>query len=467
VIPRALYGLRARLVGALLLTSAVTLAVVAVTLLSPLEHLLRSDRLDALTAAAVAAEPSFERLSESQLKQRGTLLVRSLGRRTGAEVTLLDGSEAVITTTDPDESIGFGAIARVLRQGRVVREVVDVPEGAEARVAVPLHGRNRGLGILLRASLEETQTATEVVRRALVKAMLVGLAVALLVGLALATRLAGRLRRLRDTALRVSELGPTIEMRADSTRDEVGDLTRALMTMQSRLQQQERARRTFVSTASHELRTPLASLQLMLGMLREDLSANEPDVAAASREVARAEAQTDRLSRLSADLLDLSRIDAGVPLRRETVELGELSRVVAGEFGAKLEEERRDLELVAPDPCWALADPVAVARIVRILVDNALKFSRVGEPVEIAVTRGSGGASVSVSDRGPGVPPTERETVFERFSRGSSATDGGFGLGLAIARDLARRMGGDLRIDEAEEGARFTLLLPLAPSPSG
>jgi signal transduction histidine kinase len=343
---------------------------------------------------------------------------------------------------------------------------VEGSEGPEARVAVPLPGR-RGLGLLLVAPLEETRTATTVVARALLKAALVGLAVALLVGLALATRLARRLRRLRDTALRVSELGPTLEMQADSTRDEVGDLTRALATMQSQLQQQERARRTFVSTASHELRTPLTSLQLMLGMLREDLSANEPDVAAAAREVARAEAQTERLSRLSADLLDLSRIDAGVPLRRDTVELGELSRAVAGEFGAQLEEERRDLDLVAPDPCWALADPVAVARIVRILLDNALKFSPDREPVEIAVARGSGEASVSVSDRGPGVPATERETIFERFSRGSSAADGGFGLGLAIARDLARRMDGDLRLDADEEGARFTLLLPLAPPPAG
>jgi signal transduction histidine kinase len=460
-----LYGLRARLVGALVLTSAVTLAVVAVALLSPLENLLRSNRLDSLLAAAVAQERSYSGLSEGALRKRGAVLVRALGRKTGAEVTLLEGTKT-LATTDPRERVDYRPIARSLGRKQSVRTVVDTSEGPEARVALPLPGR-RALGLLLIAPLEETHTATTVVRGALLKAMLVGLAVALLVGLALATRLAQRLRRLRDTALHVSELGPTVEMRADSTRDEVGDLTRALATMQSQLQQQERARRTFVSTASHELRTPLTSLQLMLGMLREDLSADEPDVAAASREVARAEAQTDRLSRLSADLLDLSRIDAGVPLRRETVELAELSRAVAGEFEAQLEEERRHLELVVPDPCWALADPVAVARIVRILVDNALKFSPEGEPVEIAVTRDSGGASVSVSDRGPGVPPAERETVFERFSRGSAATDGGFGLGLAIARDLARGMEGDLRLDEEEEGARFTLLLPPAPAPAG
>ncbi len=465
MIPRALFGLRTRLVGALLLTSAVTLAVVAVALLSPLENLLRADRLDSLTAAAVGQEQSYAGLSERELRMRGARLVRSLGRKTGAEVTLLEGAKG-LATTDPEPPANIRAIAESLRDKRSVREVVDTSEGAEARVALPLPGR-RGLGLLLVAPLDETRTATTVVQRALVKATLVGLGVALLLGLALATRLAGRLSRLRDTALRVSALGPAVEMQPDSTRDEVGDLTRALATMQSRLQQQERARRTFVSTASHELRTPLASLQLMLGMLREDLDADDPDVPAAARDVARAEAQTDRLSRLSADLLDLSRIDAGVSLRRDTVELGELSRAVASEFGAQLEEERRDLEIVARDPCYTLADPVAVARIVRILVDNALKFSPVGEPLEITVASDSAGGSVSVSDRGPGVPPPERETIFERFSRGSTATDGGFGLGLAIARDLARRMEGDLQFDGNEEGARFTLLLPFAPTPDG
>jgi signal transduction histidine kinase len=460
-----LYGLRARLVGALVLTSAVTLAVVAVALLSPLESLLRSDRLDSLTAAAVAQERSYAGLSERELRRRGAVLVRALGRKTGAEVTLLEGT-AVLASTDPREPVDYRPVARALRNKRSIRAVVRGSEGPEARVALPLPGR-RGLGLLLVAPLEETRTATSVVRDALLKATLVGLAVALLVGLALATRLAQRLRRLRDTALHVSELGPTVEMQADSTRDEVGDLTRALATMQSRLQQQERARRTFVSTASHELRTPLASLQLMLGMLKEDLSADQPDVASASREVARAEAQTERLSRLSADLLDLSRIDAGVPLRRDTVELGELSRAVAGEFRDRLEEDGRDLRVLVPDPCWAVADPASVARIVRILVDNALKFSPGGEPVEIAVAGGSERASVSVSDRGPGVPAAERETIFERFSRGTAAADGGFGLGLAIARDLARRMGGDIRLDAEEEGARFTLLLPPAPAPTG
>jgi signal transduction histidine kinase len=272
------------------------------------------------------------------------------------------------------------------------------------------------------------------------------------------------LRRLRDTALRVSDIGPVVEIHTDSARDEVGDLTRAFAHMQDQLMRQERARRTFVSTASHELRTPLASLQLMLGMLREDLAADRPDLAAASDDVGRAEAQIERLSRLASDLLDLSRIDAGVPLRGETVEVGEICHAIAREFGALLTERPGPIVVVAPEPARAHADPVAVARIVRILVDNALKFSPDSEPVEVAVAQGAGGVSVTVSDAGPGVPTGEREAIFDRFTRGSEAAASGFGLGLAIARELARGMDGELRFEEVQRGARFILSLPAAGS---
>jgi signal transduction histidine kinase len=305
-----------------------------------------------------------------------------------------------------------------------------------------------------------------VVERALLKAVLAAMAAALIVGLALATRLVRRLQGLRDTALRVADIGPAVEMGDDGSRDEVGDLTRALATMQTQLRKQEQARRTFVSTASHELRTPLASLQLMLGLLREDLSRAAPDLAAASHDVERAEAQTDRLSRLAADLLDLSRIDAGVQLQRDTVELGELCRAVAGEFGIQVAADGRELELIAPAPAWALADPGATARVVRILLDNALKFSPAEESVTVTVTGAADRVSVTVADAGPGIPPEEREVIFERFSRGSSPTEGGFGLGLAIARDLALAMGGELVLDDAAQGARFTLVLPGAPTPA-
>ena len=99
--------------------------------------------------------------------------------------------------------------------------------------------------------------------------------------------------------------------------------------------------------------------------------------------------------------------------------------------------------------------------MLRILVDNALRYA--GPPVDMAVTADPDGVAVAVRDRGPGVPVDERELVFERFRRGrSAAPEGGFGLGLAIARELAERMHGRLNLEDADPGARFVLELPAA-----
>ncbi|HLH65280.1 MAG TPA: HAMP domain-containing sensor histidine kinase, partial [Solirubrobacteraceae bacterium] len=228
--------------------------------------------------------------------------------------------------------------------------------------------------------------------------------------------------------------------------------------------------REFVATASHELRTPLASLEGMLELLRDDLGDERPDLEDARALVERAHAQARRLGRLASDLLDLSRIDAQVRLRSEPVELGELCRAVLAEF--ELRGEQRGVVVVLREAgvaVWALGDPGSVAQIVRILLDNALRVSPVGGRVEVVL--GCGGvASLSVCDWGPGVAVDEREVIFERFHRGrDTGGEAGFGLGLAIGRELARRMGGELVLEDgppegAVSGAVFTLRLPLAPA---
>ncbi|HJS95803.1 MAG TPA: sensor histidine kinase [Solirubrobacteraceae bacterium] len=112
---------------------------------------------------------------------------------------------------------------------------------------------------------------------------------------------------------------------------------------------------------------------------------------------------------------------------------------------------------------WACGDPGGIARIVRILLDNAVRVSPQGGEITVQL-RNHGQASVSVRDEGPGVETEERELIFERFQRGR-ATGGtaGFGLGLAIGRELAERMGGELVLERTElPGATFTLRLPVA-----
>jgi signal transduction histidine kinase len=112
---------------------------------------------------------------------------------------------------------------------------------------------------------------------------------------------------------------------------------------------------------------------------------------------------------------------------------------------------------------WALGDPGSIARIVRILLDNAVRVSPQGGEVAVELRNGEN-VSLTVHDEGPGVPPEEREQIFERFQRGRLASGtAGFGLGLAIGRELAERMGGELVLERTDlPGATFTLRLPVA-----
>jgi signal transduction histidine kinase len=231
------------------------------------------------------------------------------------------------------------------------------------------------------------------------------------------------------------------------------------------LRRREAARRAFVSTASHELRTPLTSLQGTLELLEEDLRDGRLDIGDAQTQLAGAQNQLRRLGRLASELLDLSRLDAAVAMRSEPVELGELCRAVGAEFA--LQAREREIEVVVeppPGPCWAAGDPGAVARVVRILIDNALRYSPPGQPVRVVPAYHGEQATVEVCDRGPGVDEHDRELIFERFHRGGAPSgSGGFGLGLAIGRELAERMGGRLELlgPVPGEGARFRLSLKI------
>jgi len=465
---------------ALLATSAVTLGVAALTLLPPLERRLRKEEVESLLSTTVAFRPAFEDVEASSGRLPASDLARvahSLERRTGARVVVFDARLVPVVDTLPPGSPGRSVLANQLLdrfpQARVAlakRRAVAKSRGGspgEAEVGVPLHIAQHRYVVALHKRLDDVTVAVAVVKRAFASAAAAGLVVALLLGLGFATTLLRRLRRLRESALQVGERGLDVGVAEDRRHDEVGDLSRALGSMQAQLRQQEDARRQFVSTASHELRTPLASLHGVLELLEDDLAAERLDLDDARQQVGRARMQTRRLIALAADLLDLSRLDADIELRCEPVELTELCRAAASEFDVRLAERHLELDVAAPDaPVWAIADPGGVARIVRILIDNALRFTPPAAPVRVSLARREGSAEIAVSDRGPGVREEERELIFERFQRGSRPGDAaGFGLGLAIGRELAERMNGALDVAGENGGARFTLVLPESEVP--
>ena len=464
-------GLRPRLLLALLLTSAVTLGIAATVLLSPLPDRLREQSATNLRAAVLATRPAVEdairESAENEFALQG--VAEELRQRTDGRVIILGPvlPGEVLYDTNTGASVR-GATLTSLHTQRTGATTTSIT-GDVVRIGVRLFSDKGGVvGVLVvERRLTEVTTAVDQVRNALLAAGAVGLLVAVALAVALSSTLLRRLGRLRTAAVRISNEGiADAPLQHDEGRDEVGDLARAFGRMQEELRRQEQARRSFVATASHELRTPLTMLQGTMELLEEDLAEDRLDIADAQTQVARARRELRRLSSLAGELLDLSRLDASVPLRSEPVELGELARAVAAEFGLRAED--RDVELTVippPRPCWGRGDPDAVARVVRILIDNALRYGPAGEPVGVAVGCDADRAHVEVADRGPGVHPAERDQIFERFQRGRSAsTEAGFGLGLAIGRELAERMGGSLALagEDGQTGTRFRLDLPAA-----
>jgi signal transduction histidine kinase len=480
-------GLRGRIVGALLITTVATLGVAALALLSPLERQLRNEAQATLITEVQAEQATFKQFTgddivDANAPARGSAsatangpspatgaiatALAALGGRAGAQVSLWGYPQLLIQSNLPVDG-STASIRQVVRtafaSGRTVKGFGSSANSDVAQVAVLVPIGATKYVLAASRPIPEIPGAVHVVRTAFIYAALAGIALTLILGIPLSATLLRRLQRLRMAAIRLAQGGPTVAVPIDRAGDEVGDLTRTFAIMQHRLAQQEEARRAFVSTASHELRTPLASLHGMLELLDDDLRGPTPDLPDARRLLARARAQSRRLGRLAGDLLDLSRLDAEVELRSEPVELGELSRAVLAEFEPRNAERGVSARLEdSATPCWALGDPGSVAQILRILLDNAVQMTEPGSEIRVTLHDGDGPVAVSVSDHGPGVAPEERELIFKRFHRGrETGGSAGFGLGLAIGRELAERMGGELVLEEAHgPGATFALRLP-------
>ena len=210
--------------------------------------------------------------------------------------------------------------------------------------------------------------------------------------------------------------------------------------------------RTFLADASHELRTPVAALQATAERLLRDQPAR-PERDAIEAGLAR---DSRRLGHLIDDLLNLARLDARERPHRQPVDLADLaSSAVAA---TRTTDPAAHVELVTSGPVPATGDRDALLRAVRNLLDNSFA---VADTVVVEVTRTANGPTMSVTDNGPGVPPDQRERIFEPFVRLPRSPRGGTGLGLAIVRRTIESHGGTITCDPSPTGgARFTLRLP-------
>jgi two-component system, OmpR family, sensor kinase len=288
-----------------------------------------------------------------------------------------------------------------------------------------------------------------------------GLALPLAIGVGgyFAILVAKRVRRIEDAARKVAEGDFANRIPVDHA-GELGRLARTFNEMQRSLGELDSARKQFVANASHELRTPIFSLAGFVELLEEE----DPEPLDRDEFVRTMRGQIDRLTKLTADLLNLSQLDAGgVVLLPRRVDLNPLARETVEEFGPRAQQHGSRLELRMPErPVTAGADADRVRQIIRILLDNALTHTPGGTCVTVTTYTVNHRAELTVSDDGPGLSERSRARLFERFYTGDSA--GGSGLGLAIARELAQRMEGRVTVGPSSASTAFTLELPPAPS---
>jgi signal transduction histidine kinase len=285
----------------------------------------------------------------------------------------------------------------------------------------------------------------------------------------LARGMTSPMREMSDAARAMAKGNYDIRVSATS-RDEVGELARAFNKMAAELAETDRVRRDLVANVSHELRTPIAALQAVLENLVDGVEDPDPQTFRTML------AQVERLGRLVTQLLDLSRLESGtVPLDRS-------------EFDVKpvLEHAVREQQLHAPGVDVAVfvetpgltadGDPERVHQVVANLLENAVRYTPTGGRVEVRARRavnGAGGGygaapatgvTIEVCDEGPGIAEVEQSRVFERFYRADTArasSDGGAGLGLAIAQWIVDLHGGDIHPERREpHGCRMVVTLP-------
>ncbi len=212
------------------------------------------------------------------------------------------------------------------------------------------------------------------------------------------------------------------------------------------------AQRRFLTDVSHQVATPLATIMTNLSILRR-ANRGKPAEDAVDDSVAEAE----RMKRMLARLRSLAHADEDVPLRRELVDLAELTADVVRAYTAQAATSGVELVTDVTDHTRINADKDLLREAVANLVDNALRVSPPGAKVTLRVDRGSIGPMIAVADRGPGIEAERLPRLFERFQR----SDSGSGLGLAIARRVVERHGGTIRVKTAPgAGSTFTIELP-------
>jgi histidine kinase len=291
-------------------------------------------------------------------------------------------------------------------------------------------------------------------RRAFVVAVVVSAVAAAVVVPLVVGRILRPVDRIRSATRRLAS-GDYRERIDPPEESELAALAADVNALAASLEETERRRMQLIADVSHELRTPLTAIEgFMEGLIDGVVPAEAETFASVAEEAA-------RLKRLAADLSTLSRIDEPSESRKERIDLGSLAQRVAERLRPQFDDQQVDLVVALP-AMPMVGDPDRLTQVMVNLLGNALGHTPAGGRVVVTGSAGHGRVEVAITDTGTGIAEPDLERIFERFYRAAPSRGGGTGIGLTIARDIARSHGGDLTAhsDGPGHGAAFTLTLP-------
>jgi two-component system OmpR family sensor kinase len=465
-LPHPLRSLRNRLTLIFALIVAGAIAIVYFYVTPRLEDELVTQKLERLADEAKADVSPLSRIvgdpnvSGDEIS-RATV---NAATRASAEVTTLQVSRNLeqlsrVAVSNPGGvPFDIDELAdEAIRTGKAVTATQQTDVGRQALAAQPLIRGDRIRGVAIFAdSLSDVEANVTLIRGRILAAGALALILAAIAGYFAARALTGRIKRLERAARKVAGGDFSNPIHADSD-DEIGQLAVAFDDMQRQLARLDTARKQFIAQASHELRTPIFSLGGFLELLEDE----ELDDETRAQFLVQLRGQVERLRKLSTELLDLSRLESGaLELRPEPTDLRQLAREVAAEFTPAAQRHRADVELqLAGEPIEPECDPERVAQVLRILLDNALVHTPAGTGVWVSADRRNGHVRLEVSDKGVGIKRQNMPHIFEPFFTSNEQAQGA-GLGLAIARELAERMQGELTVRSMPGSTTFSLVLP-------
>jgi signal transduction histidine kinase len=431
------------------------------------QYFMRTRQADLESLTTAVGEGVADALEEQDL-QKVDQIVQRFGAPATVTLRVFDPQGELISTSDPrDQQVTNWLQIPGMQQAQRSQLVRGVAKGVlsdEDRlyIARPIIRNNQLLGILrMSITLQQFQRQFATVIWTVIGTLLLTILLCALVSDRLARSLSRPVEKMRTFAMRMGSghFGDTLLIRQSNELDQ---LAVELNRMSQRLASLDQERRAFLANVSHELRTPISNVQVTVEALKSG-AYEEPDLR--DRFFKTIEDETQRLSRLIRDLLDLGRLEAGVTqLEKQVISLPHLVERAVSAISSRAQSAQVAVQIEAAD-LKIEGDPERLLQAILNVLDNALKHSPPNSQILIAVQRQGKQAQLTIRDQGQGIADHDLPRIFEQFYTTDPSRKGsGVGLGLAIAKRIVEAHGGSITVNsKTHQGATFTLCLPYQP----